>query len=117
MKTVVRKEGRKRRHERIRKTVCGTARRPRLCVMVSNKHIYAQIVDDENQKTLASVSSSGASSVGRKNAEGAKLIGQRIAAVAREIGVGAVLFDRGGYKYHGRIKALADAAREAGLKF
>ena len=117
MKTVVRKEGRERRHGRIRKTVSGTPERPRLCVMISNKHIYAQIVDDEKQKTLVSVSSSGASAVGRKNTDGARLIGQRIAALAKELGVGAVLFDRGGYKYHGRVKALADAAREAGLKF
>lgn len=117
MKKTIRKEGRVRRHARIRKTLSGTPEKPRLCVMVSNKSIYAQIVDDEKQATLAYVSSCGPSGVGKKNVEGAKLIGQRIAALARELGVESVLFDRGGYKYHGRVKAVAEAAREAGLKF
>ena len=117
MKTVDRKESRARRHARIRKQVSGTADRARLCVMVSNKHIYAQLVDDEKAVTLASVSSSGKSAVGSKNAAGAALIGQRLAAIAKEIGVKNIVFDRGGYKYHGRVKAIADAVREAGFNF
>jgi large subunit ribosomal protein L18 len=117
MKTVERKEGRVRRHARIRKQIAGTAERPRLCVMVSNKHIYAQLVDDEKSVTLASVSSAGKDGVGRKSLEGAKLIGQRLAEAARKIGIGNVVFDRGGYKYHGRVKAIAEAVREAGYKF
>lgn len=117
MKTVDRKESRARRHSRIRKQISGTADRARLCVMVSNKHIYVQLVDDEKGVTLASVSSSGKDAVGKKNAEGAKLLGKRMAEIAMEIGVKNVVFDRGGYKYHGRVKAIADAVREAGFKF
>jgi len=117
MKTVDRKEGRARRHARIRKQIGGTAQRPRLCVMVSGKHIYAQLVDDEKSATLVTVSSSGKAGVGSKNVEGAKLIGARLAELAKELGVNAVVFDRGGFRYHGRVKAVADAVREAGIKF
>jgi len=117
MKTVDRKEGRVRRHARIRKQIAGTAQRPRLCVMVSSKHIYAQLVDDDKSVTLATVSSSGKSGVGSKNVEGAKLIGARLAALAKDLGVKTVVFDRGGYRYHGRVKAVADAVREAGFQF
>lgn len=117
MKTVDRKEARVRRHARIRKQIAGSADRARLAVMVSNKHIYAQLIDDEKAVTLAAVSSSGKDGVGRKNAEGAKLIGQRLAEIAKKIGVKDIVFDRGGYKYHGRVKAIADAVREAGFKF
>jgi large subunit ribosomal protein L18 len=117
MKTVDRKESRVRRHARIRKQISGTADRVRLCVMVSNKHIYAQLVDDEKASTVASVSSSGKDGVGRKNAEGAALIGKRLGEIAKEIGVKNIVFDRGGYKYHGRVKAIADAVREAGYNF
>ena len=85
--------------------------------MVSCKHIYAQLVDDDKSTTLASVSSSGKAGVGKKNAEGAKLIGQRLAEIAKEIGIKAIVFDRGGYKYHGRVKAIAEAVREAGFQF
>ncbi len=88
-----------------------------MCVMVSNKHIYVQLVDDEKGVTLASVSSSGKDGVGKKNTEGAKLLGKRLAEIATEMGVKNVVFDRGGYKYHGRVKAIADAVREAGFKF
>ncbi|MEI6563346.1 MAG: 50S ribosomal protein L18 [bacterium] len=117
MKIVDRKESRARRHSRIRKHIAGTAERARLCVMVSNKHIYVQLVDDEKGVTLASVSSSGKDGVGKKNAEGAKLLGKRMAEIAMELGVKNVVFDRGGYKYHGRVKAIADAVREAGFNF
>jgi large subunit ribosomal protein L18 len=117
MKSVDRKAGRTRRHARIRKEVSGTAARPRLCVMVSNQHIYAQLVDDERNATVAMVSSAGKGGVGGKNVNGAKLIGQRIGELAKQMGVQTVVFDRGGYKYHGRVKAIADAVREAGIKF
>ena len=117
MKTVDRKESRTRRHARIRKQIAGNADRARLCVMVSNKHIYAQLVDDDKAATLASVSSSGNKGVGGKNLDGAKLIGQRLAEIAKEIGVKNIVFDRGGYRYHGRVKAIADAVREAGFNF
>ena len=115
MKTVVRQEGRQQRHARLRKKISGTAERPRLCVMVSNKHIYVQLVDDDRAVTLASVSSVGKAGVGRKNMDGAKSIGTRLAELAKELGISAVVFDRGGYRYHGRVKAIADAVREAGL--
>lgn len=117
MKTVDRKESRARRHVRIRKQIAGTTLRPRLCVMVSSKHIYAQLVDDEKSVTLATVSSSGKGGVGSKNVAGAKLIGARLAELAGELGVKAVVFDRGGFRYHGRVKAVADAVREAGIQF
>ena len=117
MKRVDRKAGRVRRHARIRKAISGTAGRPRLCVMISNKHIHAQLVDDEKHVTMASVSSAGKGGIGRKNVDGAKLIGQRVGELAKQLGVQAIVFDRGGYKYHGRVKAVADAVREAGVSF
>ena len=112
---------RKRKHVRVRKKISGTSECPRLCVYRSNAHIYAQIIDDEAQTTLASASTldkeiKGSVSVG-SNIEAAKAVGTLIAerAAAKEIKV--VVFDRGGYLYHGRVQALADAAREAGLEF
>ena len=112
---------RKRKHVRVRKKISGTAECPRLCVYRSNAHIYAQIIDDEAQTTLASASTldkeiKGSVSVG-SNIEAAKAVGKLIAerAAAKEIKV--VVFDRGGYLYHGRVQALAEAAREAGLEF
>jgi large subunit ribosomal protein L18 len=114
------KEVRLRIHERIRKRLSGTEVRPRLCVFRSNKHIYAQIVDDSNGRTLVAASSLDADAKGGKgggNIGGAKIVGKIVAKRAQEKGIQAVLFDRGGYIYHGRVKALADAAREAGLKF
>jgi large subunit ribosomal protein L18 len=108
-------------HERIRKNLSGTPARPRLCVFRSNKHIYAQIVDDEKGATLTAASSLDADTKSRVknggNIAAAKAVGQVVAKRALEKGISAVLFDRGGYIYHGRVKALADAAREAGLKF
>ena len=108
-------------HERIRKKVNGTEERPRLCVFRSNKHIYAQIVDDAKGSTLASACSRDAETKGEVknggNIAAAKAVGKMVAKRAKEKGIEAVLFDRGGYIYHGRVKALADAAREAGLKF
>jgi large subunit ribosomal protein L18 len=113
-------EVRLRIHERIRKRVIGTESRPRLCVFRSNKHIYAQIVDDSNGRTLVAASSLDAdakSAKGGGNVAGAKTVGKIVAKRAQDKGIQAVLFDRGGYIYHGRVKALAEAAREAGLKF
>lgn len=107
-------------HERIRKHLSGTDERPRLCVFRSNKHIYAQIVDDAKGSTLVAASSLDAdakSAKGGGNIAAAKAVGAAVAKRAIGKGIQAVLFDRGGYIYHGRVKALADAAREAGLKF
>ena len=107
---------RQRRHRRIRVALSGTSQRPRLNVFRSLQHIYAQVIDDSTGTTLAAATTLGASVTGTK-AERARTVGRAIAERAREKGVTAVVFDRGGYLYHGRIKALADAAREAGLDF
>lgn len=111
-------EKRDRIHLRIRKTISGTAERPRLCVFRSNKEIYAQLVDDLNGKTLLAASSrdKGVAGDGSKT-EVAKLVGKALAEKATKSGVEAVVFDRGGYLYHGRVKQLAEGAREGGLKF
>jgi large subunit ribosomal protein L18 len=109
------------RHERIRKKVSGTGTRPRLSVHFSGQHIYAQVVNDEERRTVASVSTteevfrSDASS--RPNVQTALKVGKLVAERAKEANVSAVVFDRGGYIYHGKVKALADAAREGGLDF
>jgi large subunit ribosomal protein L18 len=110
-------EARARIHLRIRKKVVGTETRPRLAVFRSLKHIYAQAIDDGSGRTLAAASSREKGQTGGGKKEGAAEVGKLIAARCRERGVDSVVFDRGGFKYHGRIKALADAAREAGLKF
>ena len=108
-------------HDRIRKKVSGTESRPRLCVFRSNKHIYAQIVDDAKGSTLAAACSRDVEAKSEVknggNIAAAKAVGKIVARRAIDKGISAVLFDRGGYIYHGRVKALADAAREAGLKF
>ena len=109
---------RKRVHKRIRRKVAGNTARPRLAVFRSVKHIYAQVIDDSVGHTLAAASSnekSGVKSGG--NVAGAKAVGKLLAERAKEKGVKSVVFDRGGYLYHGRVKALADAAREGGLEF
>lgn len=103
------------RHARVRKTVSGTPNRPRLDVFRSNKNIFAQIIDDTKGVTLCSASSLKLTNGGNK--EGAKEVGTLIAKAALEKGITEVVFDRGGYIYHGRVKELAEAAREAGLKF
>lgn len=110
---------RKRIKMRIRKRLTGTTAMPRLSVFRSNKEIYAQIIDDLKGTTVTAASSREKGIAGTKGnkTEQAKLVGAAIAKKATEAGVGAVVFDRGGYLYHGRVKALADAAREAGLKF
>ncbi|MCC7174957.1 MAG: 50S ribosomal protein L18 [Bryobacterales bacterium] len=105
-------------HRRLRRKVHGTAERPRLCVFRSLKHIYAQVIDDAAGRTLAAASSDAAGGkASGGNLAGAKAVGRVIAERAQAIGVKKVVFDRGGYLYHGRVKALADAAREAGLEF
>ena len=103
----------------MRKKVSGTEGRPRLSVSRSNRHIYAQVIDDTSGRTLAAASTleKGLSLEGRKKAEQAQEVGKVIAARAREAGVESVVFDRGGNLYHGRVKALAEGAREAGLRF
>ena len=107
------------RHSRVRTKVSGTAARPRLNVFRSNKHIYAQLIDDTNGVTIASASSMDKAfeSDTKANAEAAAKVGELIAKKAVEKDVKSVVFDRGGYLFHGRVKALADAARENGLEF
>jgi large subunit ribosomal protein L18 len=114
-KPVTRAEKRQRRHLRVRKKVAGTPERPRLVVYRSLKHIYAQLVDDTAARTLATVSDLSVSD-GKKTEKSVE-VGRRIAARAREAGITRVVFDRAGYKYHGRVKAVADGAREGGLEF
>ena len=112
---------RKRRHVRVRKSVTGTAERPRLSVYRSTNHIYAQLIDDTKGVTLASAStlekSVKAEIAGKTKREAAKVVGKLAAERAKEKGIETVVFDRGGYLYTGRVQALADGAREAGLKF
>lgn len=111
-------EARKKRHLRVRKNISGTAARPRLCVFRSLKHIYVQLVDDVNGTTLVAASSADKDFANYGgNIEAAKQVGAIIAKRALEKGIEEVVFDRGGYLYHGRVAALAEAAREAGLKF
>jgi large subunit ribosomal protein L18 len=104
-------------HTRIRRRVKGTTERPRLAVFRSVKHIYAQLIDDLNGTTLVAASSNEKSSPNGGNVAGAKSVGKTVAERAKDKGIKSVVFDRGGYLYHGRVKALAEAAREAGLEF
>ncbi|MCL2603460.1 MAG: 50S ribosomal protein L18 [Defluviitaleaceae bacterium] len=114
---------RRKRHHKMRRYLSGTAARPRLSVFKSNKYIYAQVIDDTAGHTLASASTMDAVLVkeakleSKSNLEAAKAVGLQVAKKALEKGIDTVVFDRAGYLYHGRVKALADAAREAGLKF
>ena len=111
-------ESRYRRHLRLRQKVRGTAERPRMSVCLTGKHIYVQFIDDVNGVTVAAASTRTADLKGAKgNIAGAKKVGQFAAQQAKAKKIKAVVFDRGGMQYHGRVKALADAAREAGLKF
>ena len=122
MARVSRAEARLRRKKRVRKNIRGTAERPRLCVFRSARHMYAQIIDDTSARTLAqasSVSADSRSTIGKKggNKEGAAFVGALIAERALKQGIKKVVFDRNGFLYHGRVKALSDAAREKGLEF
>jgi large subunit ribosomal protein L18 len=118
MSKINRKEGRRRIHARIRKKVAGTAARPRLAVHYSNQHVYAQVIDDTVGRTVAAASTLDKSiEKAASNVESAAKVGALVAERAKAANVSAVVFDRGGHLYHGKIKALADAAREAGLQF
>jgi large subunit ribosomal protein L18 len=119
MSTKTKKESRSRRKSRIRKKVIGTQEKPRLSVFRSLNHIYVQAIDDSTGKTLFAASSSEVKgkSKGTGNRDAAKAVGELIASKCKDKGIESVVFDRSGYLYHGRVKALADAARAAGLKF
>jgi large subunit ribosomal protein L18 len=110
---------RARRHRRVRKKVRGTAERPRLAVFRSNNHIYAQVIDDVTGRTLAAASTSDASlkDATGGNVDAAAKVGSLVAERAKAAGIDRVVFDRGGFRYHGRVAALADAARQGGLEF
>ena len=112
-------DSRRRRHLRVRKKVHGSAARPRLAVFRSNKHIYAQVIDDVSGRTIASASTMEASARndGTGTVAAARSVGERVADRATRAGIDTVVFDRGGFKYHGRVAAVADGARSAGLEF
>ena len=113
-----RTDARRRRHNRVRKNVFGTAARPRLAVYRSNRYIYAQVIDDNAGRTLAAASSQEKKLRNKTlTVETAAEVGKMLATRAGKAGIETVVFDRGGFPYHGRVKALADAARESGLKF
>jgi large subunit ribosomal protein L18 len=117
MSTLSTHAARARRHRRIRGRVTGTAERPRLCVFRSNQRIYAQVVDDGRGHTLAAAGSHEAALRQLKKGEAAEAVGKLVAERAKAAGVGKVVFDRGGYLFHGRVKALAEGARSGGLEF
>lgn len=121
MSTKSREQARRQRHRRVRAKVQGSPDRPRLNVFRSLKHIYVQVIDDQTGRTLAAVSTAEAdlksALAGKKKTEQAQAVGAAIGELAKAQGITRVVFDRGGYKYHGRVKALADAARAAGLEF
>jgi large subunit ribosomal protein L18 len=112
-----RDEARQKRHRRLRARIAGTADRPRLAVYRSLNQIYAQVIDDRSGRTLAAASSLEAKDAKAKRSDAAKIVGAKIAEKAKAAGIEEVIFDRGGYRYHGRVKALADAARSNGLRF
>ncbi|HEY7729590.1 MAG TPA: 50S ribosomal protein L18 [Gaiellaceae bacterium] len=117
MGTLTTREARKRRQRRIRGKVTGTAARPRLAVFRSNRGIFAQLIDDEAGATLASAGWLGLKGFSGTKTEQAEEVGKALAAAAKTAGIEACVFDRGGYLYHGRVKALAEGAREGGLEF
>jgi large subunit ribosomal protein L18 len=117
MATLTKKEARERRHRRVRGKVTGTAERPRLVVHRSNRGIQAQLVDDVEGRTLAAAGSLALKGFKGAKTEQAAEVGKLLARNAKEAGIESVVFDRGGYLYHGRVKALADGAREGGLRF
>ena len=116
MSSLTVRQARERRHRRVRGKVAGTAERPRLAVFRSNRGVFAQLVDDASGKTLAGASWMTVKGLKGKT-EQAREVGRVLAEAAKKVGVEAVVFDRGGYLYHGRVKALAEGAREGGLKF
>lgn len=121
MLITAKEEGRQIRHLRVRRRIRGTAERPRLSVFRSLKHIYAQLIDDDTGRTVVAVGSLSAEFRGKLNAGGnsaaAKVVGELLAQKAKTLGIERVVFDRGGYQFHGRVKALAEAARAGGLIF
>ncbi len=116
MRPLTRRAARRRNHARIRRKIAGTAERPRLAVFRSLRHIYAQVIDDAAGRTLAAAGSAEKDLAGGGNTSGAARVGSVLAERARAAGVEAVVFDRGGAKYHGRVRALAEAVREGGLR-
>ena len=116
-----REQARRRRHARVRKKIHGTKTSPRLNVFRSTNHIYAQVIDDGSGETMVQASTRDAALKadvsGKSKTEQAALVGEHVAQRAKEAGINIVVFDRGGYRYHGRVKALAEAARKSGLKF
>lgn len=112
-------QSRRRRHHRVRKHVRGTASRPRLAVFRSSRHVYAQVIDDVQGRTLvaASTMETDARASATANVDAAKAVGQRVGERAKAAGITHVVFDRGGFRYHGRVAAVADGARETGLEF
>lgn len=120
MRTLEKVISRRRRHRRVRKQVAGRPERPRLAVFRSNRHIYAQLIDDVSGRTLVSASTLDADARGgdgRTKSEGAKQVGIVLGRRATEAGITVVVFDRGGYQYHGRVRQVAEGARESGLSF
>jgi large subunit ribosomal protein L18 len=117
MSTKTTAELRKARHSRLRKRIEGTSERPRLAVFRSLQHIYAQIIDDSTGTTIAAASSQEKDLKAAGNAEGAKKVGEALAKRAKDKGINAVVFDRGGFRFHGRVASLAEGAREGGLEF
>jgi large subunit ribosomal protein L18 len=117
MSVMTKREARLRRHRRVRSKVSGTAERPRLVVFRSNRGIFAQLVDDESGRTLASASWTSLSGSKGSKTEQAGEVGKALAAAAKKAGIEQCVFDRGGYLFHGRVKALAESAREGGLQF
>ena len=117
MTVMTKRDARIRRHKRVRGKIAGTAERPRLAVFRSNRGIFAQLVDDESGRTLAAAGWTALSDFKGSKAEQAKAVGTALAESAKKAGVERCVFDRGGYLYHGRVKALAEGAREGGLEF
>ena len=117
MTVMTKRDARERRHRRVRGKISGTAERPRLAVYRSNRGIFAQLVDDENGRTLASASWTTVGKKEAKKTEQASEVGKALASAAKAAGIDRCVFDRGGYLYHGRVKALAEGAREGGLQF
>ena len=117
MSTLTKREARLRRHRRVRGKVAGTAERPRLVVFRSNRGIFAQLVDDESARTLASASWTSLGKLSGSKTDQAAAVGKALAAAARTAGIERCVFDRGGYLFHGRVRALAEGAREGGLLF
>ncbi len=117
MKVETKSDYRKRRHYRIRRKVRGTAARPRMSVFLSNQHLYVQFIDDEAERTLVAVSTAGKDAARERGVARAEQLGRQAALAAKEQGIVSVVFDRGGFRYGGRLRALADAARKEGLTF